>query len=77
MSDEKSIPYMAFSNEELDAALPVNPGDQIVCNRCGETHTLEDADPPGMLMTVLCGSASYLAAVRGRLVINAPVIPRE
>ena len=74
---EEDLPFLAFSNEELEDALPVDVGDQITCNRCSETHILEDADPPGLLMFVRCSGAAYLAAVSGKLVIDAPIVPKE
>ena len=69
---KKSVPFVAFSNGELEAAPPMLPGDVIDCPTCGGKHAVtcgKDArtgDSITHLMFYTCGKNSHLAGVCGR-----------
>ena len=70
------IPYVAFSNDELeDEDLPiVKKGDSITCPHCGGSHTLRATQNTegrdSILLFYKCGEKVYLAAIHGKLVIS-------
>lgn len=66
----EKVPFVAFSNEELESQPKVESGETICCPRCGEQHRLLDGDPPGLLLFYHCGEDLCLGAVDGRLVVG-------
>ena len=77
---EKEIPFVAYSNDELDGKDPV--GTHAICNNCGGEHEvrygeelIEDGTwkPSKVLAFITCpeNDATYLVGIKGSL-LNAP-----
>jgi len=67
MSD---VPFVAIGADELGEDI----GEEALCTRCGETHTVEYGTktvegkqvPSKMLGFVKCGENSYLVSINGK-----------
>ena len=74
---EKELPFVAFSNEELEDCEPL--GEEVICPNCGEKHkveygekVLEDGSkvPSKLLAFTKCdkNDATYLVGIEGKLI---------
>lgn len=66
-----STPYIGFGNDTLEQLPEVAVGQEIQCDKCGESHILEAADDGSTsLLFYECGSTPYLGAINGRLIVG-------
>lgn len=69
--EESKVPFVAFSNADLDRLPPAAEGDFVDCPNCGEKHELICATTAGTgeksdLMFYKCGDKTYLGALAGK-----------
>lgn len=62
------IPYIGYSNENLDKQPKIKAGDSITHEECGKEHKLVSV---GEMLAYLCHGQAHLAAVKGRSVMRA------
>lgn len=69
---------IGFSNETLERLPHVRPGDTLECLVCGRRHVLkaskdEQGQDTDAMLFYLCGNDTYLAALRGHLIVGVEV----
>ena len=63
-------PFIGFTSSSLAAGEPLVVGDEITCPTCNGKHVLLDSNPPGVLLSYRCLGKTYLAAIKGRNVME-------
>lgn len=70
---EMDVPFVAFSNEELEKKPAIKKGDKILCSVCHRKHLVSagtDADgkESDIMLFYRCGKNTYLAGIAGKRV---------
>ncbi len=60
------VPFVAFGNDQLDAAPPIKAGDTYDCPRCKHSHVIIDSNPPMLLFVTCDNGQTYLVGVKGK-----------